>query len=408
MLSTVAVAGLLLGAATPAAVPAKTMTPAELHQVVREMSAVVEQIRGLKFKTPVTMDIITPAAARKDMGSGIDEAVVEETRHTQNAYIQLGLVPAGTDLIGNYLAAAESDVLGYYDSRAKKLFLLSTVPADEVRGVVVHELTHALEDQHFDFSAQRSRLRGDDQFTAFKAVVEGSAMYVMLRYVASTRDRWAVQKAEARTAQRAQKVSGAPSFAQQTVMLPYLLGFSFVLKGRPWDFADAVLREELDAPYAAPPKGTRHIIHPEQYWGGRHRLAEAPSLPDLSPVLGPGWQKVTDGTLGELGLAVLTGSKLDASSIQALLPQKWTNEAANGTQGDVYHHYVNGTSKATALLTRWESMRDAEQFTAGLRFKGRYHLQLGANVLVLAGDIGDKGLPLATLAMQGKTYWADR
>jgi hypothetical protein len=225
--------------------------------------------------------------------------------------------------------------------------------------------------------------------------------------VASTHDRWALQKAEQSGVKRAQRVAGAPSFAQQTAMLPYILGFSFVLKGRPWDFADALSRQDLDAPYAAPPKGTRHILHPEQYWLGRHRLAEAPELPDLAVVLGPGWTRATDGAIGELGLAVLTGSKLDPTSIQALLPQRWTNDAATGTLGDVYHHYVNGPQKVTALLTRWETMRDADQFSAGLKHRGRYHMQLGANVLVLAGDIGDKALPMATLAMQYKPYWPE-
>jgi hypothetical protein len=50
-------------------------------------------------------------------------------------------------------------------------------------------------------------------------------------------------------------------------------------------------------------------------------------LPDLSKVLGPGWLKATEGSIGELGLAVLTGSRQTIEVPWALLPNRWTNGA---------------------------------------------------------------------------------
>jgi len=103
---------------------------------------------------------------------------------------------------------------------------------------------------------------------------------------------------------------------------------------------------------------------------------------------------------------VLTGSHLDLTQTDAILPARWTNDAAIGTSGDVYHHYVNGEKSLTVLLTRWETLRDAEQFDTALVSRGKYFLRYGAHVLVLAGDVDPAAGPaLASAALQGVGYW---
>jgi len=389
--------------------PASELTPEQLQAIVREVSAAVEKIRRLKFKTPVSMEIIDGAAARESFGSKIEAGTIEQARHAQRAYIQLGLVPAGTDLLRNYLDQAETDVLGYYDSRSKKLFLLSHVPAAQVREVVAHELTHALEDQHYDFLEIGKRANGDDDHaTAISSVIEGSAMVVMATF-ARGEPRPARGATETAEKKRTARLRGAPSFVQQSVMMPYLLGFSFLLRGKPWNFAEGVPVADLTEVYANPPRSTTQILHPEQYWWGKWRKPQPPpGLPDLSKELGPGWSKTLEGSIGELGLAVLTGSRLDVGSPFALLPSRWTQEAASGTAGDVFHHYVNGEQGATALLTRWETLRDAEQFDRALLSRGRHFLRFGANVLVLSGDYEqERAVGMAKAAMQSLSYWPE-
>jgi len=411
--------GLALALALLLAPPSDTLTHAELEAIVKDVGAWVEKVRGLKFKTPVSMEIIDGKAAREDFKSKIESGTVEQARHAANAYVHLGLVPPGTDLLRNYLDQAEKDVLGYYDSRSKKLYLLSHVPASEVRGVVAHELTHALEDQHYDFQALGKQADGDDdRATALGAVIEGSATLVMVTYARGASGRGAAAAAAANAAppqqqkeqKRSARLKGAPSFVQQSVMLPYLLGFSFLLRGKPWMLSEATPNADIAEAYANPPRSTTQILHPERYWWGQWRTqVTAPSLPDLSKVLGKGWSKALQGSIGELGLAVLTGSQLDIGSVRALLPASWTHEAADGNLGDVFQHYVNGEQKATVLLTRWETVRDADQFDRALRSRGRYFLRYGVNVLVVAGDVdADKGLALANAAMQDLSYWPQR
>jgi hypothetical protein len=388
---------------------AAQITPERLDSLVREVSTAVEELRGRKFKEPVKAQIISPKAARESFKAKIRPWDVEQAGYTQKAYIHLGLIPPKTDLITGYLDMAERDVLGYYDSRSKVLSVLGHVAEDEVKPVIAHELTHALEDQHFDFQAVARKAEGDDdRAIAISAVIEGSATALMIAYTArlvtSAEAQAKVEKAESK---RAAQLKGAPSYVQQSVILPYILGFTFLLRGSPWLWENGVPASEIDEAYANPPRSTRQILHPEQYWWGNWRKDPPPvALPDLAPRLGTGWKKATEGSIGELGLAVLTGSHLDLERIDALLPSRWTNDAAIGTQGDVYHHYVSGERSVTVLLTRWESMRDAEQFDKALISRGKYFLRYGAHVLVLAGDVEPgSGPTLASAALQGVSYW---
>lgn len=397
------------GAASPADTPNR-LTPQQAEALVREVSAAVEQLRALKFKTPVKMEIIDPAAARESFKAKIKPWVEEEARHTQAAYIHLGLIPPRTDLITSHLDNVEQDVLGYYEPGSKVFYLLSHVSADDVRGVVAHELTHALEDQNYDLEAVATQAEGDsDRATAISAVVEGSAMAVMLAYLSHQPARkQALEQAEQSERQRARRLASAPSFTQRTLLAPYFLGFTFLLRGKPWVWQlEGVAYPDLDQVYKEPPRSTRQILHPEQYWANnwRRQPPKPLTLPDLSKVLGPGWSKVTEGSIGELGLAVLTGAQVQMDSPEVLLPARWTNRAAAGILADLYQHYVSGEKRVTVLATRWETEDDAQEFDAALKYRTQGLFRMGCNVLLLAGDLGDKTEALAIAALQGAHYY---
>jgi hypothetical protein len=401
------------GAGAASAPPASrvALTPAQAEAMVREISGKIEKLRGLKFKKPVTMTIIDGATARANFKSKLAPDAEQKAGYTQQVYVHLGLIAPQTNLLTSYLDLAEKDVAGYYEHGSGTFYLLSHVSADEARGVMAHELTHALEDQNYDLDAVSRNARNADHDTAITAVIEGSAMAVMLAFLDREVGK---EKAEAeleRTeSKRAQRTRVAPSFTQRTLMLPYLLGFSFLLRGRPWEFydGDGVMLRDLEQAYQHPPWSTRQILHPEQYWGGPDRhLPQRLTLPDLSPALGPGWSKAIEGSIGELGLAVLTGAREGIELPWALLPSRWTNDAAEGTMGDVYHHYVNGERRVTLLLTRWETNRDADQFDRALAAKGQRFYRFGANILVVAGDVGDRGGEVSKQAFQGAKFWQD-
>jgi hypothetical protein len=398
------------GADEPAKLRADRLTTAQATALVREVSATVEQLRHLRFKTPVAVEVVDGSTARKDFEAGIDDAERERARHTRDAWAHLGLVPAAMDLVDARLDTAENDVLGYYQAGSKTFRVLSHVPDLELRSVMAHELTHALEDQYYDLEALEKRATNEDHAVAIRAVVEGSAMVTTLAILAREGGIGkAKEEAEKTTQVRAKSVKGRPTFVRMRLLVPYTLGFSFLLRGKPWEWLyDGVRIEDIDYAYAHPPHSTTEILHPDQYWGGHRADARSISLPDLSQVLGPGWSLAATGSIGELGLTMLTGSQVNTESYEALLPTRWITAGAWGTAGDTYHHYVDGDRKVTVLLTRWESMQDADEFQRTLRGASKTQFRVGASLVVLMGDFGDKGQALAIEATRGLPYWTGR
>jgi len=385
-----------------------TLTTAQAESLIREVSATVEQLRKLRFKAPVAVEVVDGATARKDFESDLDDAAREEARHTRDAWVHLGLVPPATDLVKSQLDLAETDVLGYYHSGSRTFRLLSHVPLQEIRSVMAHELTHALEDQYYDLAAVQKRATNEDQAVAIRAVIEGSAMVSTLGMMQRLGGIGKAKEEAARTGvARAKTVEGAPTFVQMRLMLPYTLGFSFLLRGKPWEWLfDGVRVQDIEQAYRQPPYSTHEILHPEHYWGGHRESLRPLTMPDMSKLLGPGWTRAVEGSIGELGLTLITGSHVKTGSFEALLPTRWTTAGASGNVGDVYHHYVNGERKVTVFLTRWESLRDGDAFLKSLQGRGETLYRVGANVVILVGDFGDRGPLLAAEAARGLKYWA--
>jgi hypothetical protein len=191
--------------------------------------------------------------------------------------------------------------------------------------------------------------------------------------------------------------------------MPYILGITFLLRGNIFNWigpGGGVRVEDLDQAYANPPRSTRHILHPDQYWLKPDRKLVPLTLPDMSSILGVGWSMAASGSVGELGLSVLAGAAIDFARAEALLPTRWTHKASTGTTGDVFHHYVNGERRVTLLATRWESTRDADEFDEALVRGKRTFFRYGVNFVVAAGDIGEAGDALATAAFDSVRYWA--
>ena len=85
---------------------------------------------------------------------------------------QQGVRPAQPRQLGG---EGDQRVVGYYDTLSKQLvFLGSSDPSPGERVTLAHELTHALEDQHFDLSRIDRMLAAcdDEAFQAALAVVE--------------------------------------------------------------------------------------------------------------------------------------------------------------------------------------------------------------------------------------------
>lgn len=244
--------------------------------------------------------------------------------------------PTATALGQDGAGRAADDSVGFYDDVSKRVFVRAD-EADLLEQTVVHELTHALQDQWFGFSLSRPWADGEgDRALAYDALVEGDAMRVERAWYAS-RPAGARAHVDALELERygAPVSRGSGRYEQDfdaDIDFPYVAGRLMV---------EAVLAKGgqplLDATFVTPPLSTAQVLHPALVGSGY-----PPSPP---PPSGPG-ELVDSGTLGELGLALLLGE--DPTDPDA--PEV-------GWQGDTYRTYE--TADETCLYARIE-MADAD------------------------------------------------
>ena len=396
-------------------VPASAATPPVVEDpaaLVARIQPAVEELRGMKFKRPVTVKTVTPAEARAHfMARAAADWPAERVRLDQKVYEQLGLVPAGFDLLGSVLDVLEEQALGYYDPGSDVFSAVEGAASSSLAPILVaHELTHAFDDQYFDLDALLGAAQSDDdRAAAAAAVVEGSGTAVMTLFMvreigAGRLSVAAVQDMQRSEAARAERLKAAPPVIQRGLLASYVLGMSFLFRGDASGMLLGIPAADFDRAFRDPPRSTEQILHAEKYWDVTRRDTPTPPTPsDLSRTLGPGWSLVGSGSLGELVLATMAGTAaLDMGSPDAVLPARWTNTAAAGTAGDVYQHYASGSRSATVLTTRWETEKDAAEFQDGLRSVPRSRSYRASTAVVILGgdDLGAAAPGVAAIALQ--------
>lgn len=393
------------GPSGPAALAAgeeTALTAESAAALVQGRLSEVEEVRGLAFKRPVPVEVIDDDRARDHLIQRLESFQSrEELQALQRAYKLLGLLPQEADILQSFLDALREQAGGFYDPPSGSFYLLDDLP--EILGptIVVHELTHALEDQHFDLDGRlRGALRDDDRLFALGAVHEGSASLLM--FVSMSRqvlqgelDPLAMQAYAQSEEAKVESLAAMPPVLLRQLMGPYVLGASFLLEG---DFfaimGGGYPREKVDRAYAAGPLSSEQILHPEKYWSEAERDDPRPvRLDDAGRKLGRRWRRVSEGTLGEVNLGVMVGAPTpaDLASLSIYDGSSWTNVAAEGWDGDRWELWARGEDAVVILGTVWDSPADAEEFASALPRREDLHWKLsGDRVAVTAGPVPRK------------------
>lgn len=244
----------------------------------------VEAIRGRKF----LHDVKNVSIDRADLSKHLHDQMVKGTPYSLDDWgtilRALQLVDAeNKELVPKLLALYEAQVLAFYDPQAHTYYSIKQLPklpegAAQLADpkmledmVMVHELTHALQDQHFKLGEREKALMTDtDANLAYHAVLEGEAVLVMTAHLLgkSGLDFEEVVKDDAMlamigsAAQADQMIDAStPKYFGEMLKFPYLEGLKFVIaayRRGGW--------KELDRVHANPPRTTREIFHPEEYF----------------------------------------------------------------------------------------------------------------------------------------------
>ena len=168
----------------------------------------------------------------------------------------------------------------------------------ELQLVLAHELTHALEDQHFPLRLGTSSGLSE-RAQSNRALIEGTATFVAARYANRyLNDRVPVEQRLA--GQRSVFAAGGstPYAVKAANIFDYVDGALFVrgLHRHGWGSVNRALRH--------PPTRTQQILHPK---GWRRSRQRPPVHLDLGQLLGHGWHLVGGGPAGEQDVLAILG-----------------------------------------------------------------------------------------------------
>ena len=154
------------------------------------LRAFVAEERGLDWEQEVPVRALDDRAfeaalsgdgaggeASSDGGGAEDEWPVgldDPADGRAETYAALGLTPSAATYREAW-ESGDSAVVGFYDSDTREVVLRGTGWTPVVEETLVHELVHALDDQHVDLDAPLEEDPSPEEVTAHAAVVEGDA-----------------------------------------------------------------------------------------------------------------------------------------------------------------------------------------------------------------------------------------
>jgi hypothetical protein len=336
--------------AKPAAVNPKTAAVREATaEVLRETS----EIRKLAVLRQVRSGAQSRAEIEQMLIRNLNEsATPEETTATEVALKKFGLAPADFQLRPFLIKLLTEQVAGYYDPKTQEFYLADWIDLDGQRPVIAHELTHALQDQHFNLRRFEDWPKHDsDAELAAHALVEGDASYLMMQYVARdpARQLAFLKSMMSGGAGASEQIERAPRVLREQMLFPYLQGMMWVAqvyKQGGW--------EAVSAAYKSLPKSTEQVMHQEKY--AANELPQKVALRDVSAALGRGWRMADNDVQGEWGCYILLDELLQSVDV--------SRRAAAGWGGDRYALFTGPrkTDVVVALKTVWDTEPDAREF----------------------------------------------
>src|SRR5579872_4724937 len=132
----------------PAAEP--SANNAEFAATADEVLQSVSEITGLKLLTPLKKTLRSRDEIRAYVIREMDDEKNPAERYAEARSAEaFGLIPKGFDLDDFMVDLLTEQIAGLYDPKAREFYVADWIPLDDQRMVMAHELTHALQDQHF-------------------------------------------------------------------------------------------------------------------------------------------------------------------------------------------------------------------------------------------------------------------
>jgi hypothetical protein len=279
----------------------------------------VVRLRGLEFKSDVTVGAYSKQELLDFLKAEFEKDLPKDKAEKyQRGYAKFGLIPADLNIYEAYLELFGSSIAGFYHPKTKELRLirpgdgkdpeedaLKAMGIDMERITLVHELTHAAQDQNFELSTLPIEDEtNDDLVMALKSVIEGDASAVGWKY--QFKDQFDMVIGGINQTYKTGMLPGnagkLPAYLRQSLTFPYGHGTDFVvkyLKGTKGEFKD------INKLFKDFPLSSEQILHPEKYYGEKRDNPILVTMPDLTKLFGGPWKETFNNVHGEFATKLL-------------------------------------------------------------------------------------------------------
>jgi hypothetical protein len=348
---------------------------------IQALIAATEELRGRRFLEPVEVTVISAEEMAERIRADLQEELQPEDVAVEGAFARLlGILPTEVDLGAAVEDLYAEQVVGFYDGDTGELVVASGETLTALgRTIVIHELIHALADQHFGMSAALDALVEAERYheaAALQALAEGDATYFQMVYLQQLPPDQQVEALIESLQADTSVLDSLPDWFGEDLAFPYEQGFGFVERLVAEGGTAAV-----DQAYTHLPATVEQIMHPNAYF-----TLEPARAVELPATALEGYEVFEEGEFGEWNLALylLEGVSDGVAAI-----------ASGGWGGDAYRLHWNGTDIAFAYLFEGDTPRDATELAAALVDS------LRANMAVSA-PVTDEGA--GTAELEGSDY----
>jgi hypothetical protein len=389
---------------TTAPKPTLAPTPKQWDPRIAPIAHEVEKLRKLEFEHPVAVEFLSEAAFEKKVSVDKGKLSASDKRNAERSQSQLravGLIGPDVDLLDATSSLQQSGVLAYYEDATKSITVKGKNVDDiATRVTLAHELTHALQDQHFDLTKVQRAAEKTHSGKVVRTVIEGDAVRIQNDYVGSLSkadqaayaSESAQQGSDARTEQND---AGVPESLSVLFEAPYDLGPIML---------DAVLTDRKEAGinelFRDPPTSDSAYLTPSTLLDhSKFSTVAPPKLRAGEKRNGP------PDSFGAFALYQVLASRIDPATALA---------AADGWGGDAM---ITFTKDGTTCLRSNFVGRDRDKTTAiGAALsqwatqmpEGSAEVQQGARVVLTVCDPGTAGTEAPNRALAALVLAATR
>ena len=321
-----------------------SMTAAMLKETseLRELSILKTVKSGAQSRSEIERMII----------KNLDAETTPAEMHAAEVLLHVfGLAPKEFAYRTFLIKLLTEQVAGYYDPKAQQFYLADWIELEGQKPVMAHELTHALQDQHFNLKRFENWPKGDsDAELAAHALIEGDATLAMTLYMAKN-PLVALAFIRSLGAQEAatEQFKQAPRAIRESLLFPYEEGSAWatqLYKRGGWEMVSQAFKKL--------PQSSEQILHAEKYFS--YEAPQKLALPDFKSVLGLEWKKLDYNVNGEWGTYLILDEFLNDATE--------SKQASAGWDGDRFALYETGKPDEffVAQLTAWDTPVDAREF----------------------------------------------